>query len=300
VSALLDDIIRLAQDDTQSLPNLLRKCLILASELKDARLRAWANQELDGYEAPRDEQVPAYRRVHANAYGTFAGPFNAWSNKHIVIPAVMDEEHKHWAEMVDLIQSVSALDDLVKMDNTQGVLVSHWRPNMVAYYSDKLWPGWICHDAWQEIPKSVLVQVLDTVRNKTLRMALEIREEVGGSDLAHVSESVTERVHSIVINNLGGNVSVGDMDVSRQTVIIAGDRKTLDEALTKVGLDKSDLNELSEAILVDGGSKPGNRVTAWVQSKAGKVVVGGFKVATSVGQQLLTDWLLIHYGLKKP
>jgi AbiTii len=138
---------------------------------------------------------------------------------------------------------------------------------MVAYYSDKLWDGWICHDAWQEIPKNTLVQVLDAVRNKTLRMTLEIREEVGGSDLAHVSPSVTERVRSIVINNLGGNVSVGDMDVSGQTVIIAGDRQSLDAALTKAGLDKEDLNELSEAILVDGGSKPGNHVAEWVRSE---------------------------------
>jgi hypothetical protein len=157
MSALLDDIIRLAQDDKESLPNLLRKCLILASELKNDRLKAWANQELDGYEGSRDEEVPIYRRIHANAFGSFAGPFNAWTNKHLIIPAVMEEKHRHWAENFHIIQSVSSLDDLAKTEDKRGVLASQWPPNMVAFYSDKLWPGWICHDAWQEIPKSVLI-----------------------------------------------------------------------------------------------------------------------------------------------
>jgi hypothetical protein len=302
MSTLLDDIIRLAQDDTQSLPNLLRKCLILASELKNDRLKAWANQELDGYEGPRDEQVPTYRRVHANAFGSFAGSFNAWTNKHIIIPAVMEDKHKHWAEKVHIIQSVSSLDDLAKTDNKQGVLASHWPPNMVAYYSDKLWPGWICHDAWQEIPKSVLVQVLDSVRNITLRMALEIKDELGTSyaDLSRIKPEEIERVKGVVINNLGGNVALGDLDASGSTTIIAGDRKTLDAVLTKAGMDKEDLNELSEAILVDGGTKPGNKVTEWIQSKAGKVVVAGVKATASIGQQLLTEWLMQHSGLKKP
>jgi hypothetical protein len=301
MSILLDDIIRLAQDDTQSLPNLLRKCLILASELKNDRLKAWANQELDGYGLGA-EPVPTYRKVQANAYGSFAGPFNARASKHIIIPAVMDDKHKHWAEKADIIQSVSSLDDLAKTNNGEGPLACNWPPNMVAYYSDKLWPGWICHAAWQEIPKSVLVQVLDSVRNITLRMALEIKDELGTSygELSRIEPEEIERVKSVVINNLGGNVALGNLDASGSTTIIAGDRKTLDAVLTKVGIDKEDLHELSEAILVDGGSKFGSKVTEWVQSKAGKVVVGGVKATVGIGQQLLTEWLMQHFGLKKP
>jgi hypothetical protein len=301
MSALLDDIIRLAQDDTQSLPNILRKCLILASELKDARLKTWANQELDGYEEGKEEDLPAYRKIHATAYGSFAGPFNSWYPKHIIIPVTMDKEHRHWAERVNLFQSVSALDDLVKMDADKGVLAAQWPPNMVAYYQTRLLHGHVCHDAWQEVPKSVLVQVVDSVRNITLRMALDIKSELGTSfaDLSVIKPEERERAKSVVIHNLGGNVALGDLDASGSTVIIAGDRKTLDEALTKVGLDKEDLNQLSEAILVDGGSKPGNRVSEWIQSKAGKVVTGGVKVGVSIGQQLLTEWLMQHYGLKK-
>jgi hypothetical protein len=279
MSALLDDIIRLAQDDKESLPNLLRKCLILASQLKNDRLKKWANQELDGYESGTDEDIPAYRKIHASAYGSFAGPFNSWSNKHIIIPSAMKEQHRPRAETMHLIQSVSALDNLVKSvtTNAKEVLAAHWPPDMIAYYSDILWEGWICHDAWQEIGKSTLVGVLDAVRNITLRMALDIKDELGTSfdDLSKIKPEEIERVKNVVINNLGGNVALGDLDASGSTVIIAGDRKTLDAALTKAGLDSSDLNELSDAILVDGGSKPGTAIDRWFSPRQGRWSLAG-------------------------
>jgi|SRR5579859_1227335 len=301
MSVLLDDIIHLAEDDQNPLPNLLRKCLRLASELKIERLKMWANQELDGYEGCKLGEIPQYRKVQAHAYGSFAGAFNSWCNKHIIIPAVMDKEHQHCAEVVEIVQSVSALNDLVGTDPNKGALAAHWSPNMVAYYSEKLWPGWVCHEAWQEIPKSTLVGVLDSVRNITLRMALEIKEELGTSyaDLNKIRPEQVERVRTVVINNLGGNVAFGNVDASGQTIIIAGDRKTLDKALAKAGMDATDLTELTEAIHNDGGTKPGAGVTGWIKSKASKVVMGGVKVSVSIGQQLLTEFLLQHYGLKK-
>ncbi len=301
MSALLDDIITLAEDDKQSLPNLLRKCLRLASELKIERLKKWANRELDGYDNAKLEDLPSYRQIHASAYGSFAGPFNAWSSKHIIIPAVMDKEHRHWAERVHIIQSVSGLDDLSRIDATQGALATHWPPNMVAYYSTKLWPGWVCHDAWQEIPKSTLVQVLDAVRNITLRMALEIKDELGTSynRLDRIKPEEAERVKTVVINNLGGNVALGDVDASGQTIIIAGDRKTLDLALAKAGMSGTDLSELTEALESDESESDHHKTTDWIKSKASKVVVGGVKVGVSIGQQLLTEFLMHRYGLKK-
>ncbi|MBZ5502320.1 MAG: hypothetical protein LAN59_08765 [Acidobacteriia bacterium] len=301
MTALLDEIIQLAEDDKNPLPNILRKCLRLASDLKDDQLKKWANQELDGYEgAATGNDIPAYRRVVANAYGSFAGPFNAWAKKHIIIPAVMEEKHRHFAESANLVQSVSALNDLITADITPGVLVSNWPPNLVAYYSETLWQGWVCHAAWQEIPTPVLVQVLDTVRNITFRMALEIKEGLGTSytDLNRLQPEQTAKAQNIIINNLGGNVALGDVDASGSTTIIAGDRKSLDAALVRAGMTPSDLKELTEAIQTDG-NKAGSKVSKWIGDKAEKMLVGGVKIGASIAQQVLTEMLMQHYGLKK-
>src|SRR5271169_1913651 len=272
MSALLDDIINLAEDDRQSLPNLLRKCLRLASELKIERLKTWADQELNGY---KDwTTLPEYRIIGAHAYGNFAGWFNSWYPNHLIVPAAMEPEHRKWAEQAYLVQSVSALDDLAKMDAAKGTFTSPWPPNMVAYYQTKLMPKCVCHEAWLEIPKSALVEVLDTVRNTTFRLALEIKEELGTSytELSQVRSGDARRIESIVINNIGGNVALGNVNSSGQTVIVAGDRKALDAALTKIGLDRTDLIELTHAIQTDGGSETASSVKEWVKAKAAKVV----------------------------
>jgi hypothetical protein len=124
---------------------------------------------------------------------------------------------------------------------------------------------------------------------------------VGASftELDQVKSGEVRRVGNIFINNLGGNVALGNVNASGQTVIVAGDRRVLDAALSKVGLDHADLGELTEAIEMDGGRKPGSRVTEWIKAKASKVVTGGIKVSVSIGQQLLTEFLMQHYGLKK-
>jgi len=75
MSALLDQIIQLAEDSKQPVPDLLRKCLRLGHELKNERLKTWATLELNGYASGRD--VPNYRILSANAYGNFIGPLYA-------------------------------------------------------------------------------------------------------------------------------------------------------------------------------------------------------------------------------
>ena len=99
------------------------------------------------------------------------------------------------------------------------------------------------------------------------------------------------------IKDLGGNVALGDVDASGQTIIIASDRKSLDTALTKVGINQTDLVELTEAIQTDG-NRAGSRVTKWIGDKAEKILVGGVKVSASIAQQVLTEMLMRHYGLK--
>lgn len=68
---LLDDIIDLATDDKQSIAVLLRKCIILASQLKNERLKVWANKELNGYDP--DDSLPPYRTLRTIAKETLRG-----------------------------------------------------------------------------------------------------------------------------------------------------------------------------------------------------------------------------------
>jgi len=306
MSALLDDIINLAVDGGQPLPDILRKCLLLAHELKNDQLRSWANQELNGYESGKD--LPAYRIIPAMARGNFIGPFYAQYKCHLIPSVVLEERHREFAERVYLMQSVSAYADVLKDRDTKsssGVLTFNWNPNMVGYYQEKLMQGgFICHAAWQEIPVSALAEVLDTIRNRTLNMALQIKDELGTSyiSLRKIDSSETEtKIQNIIFQNTGGNTNVafgqGNVDASQhQTALAVGDRKALDAVLTNAGLETQDLEALTGAIQADGG-KPGNKIGGWIKHNASKVLSGGVKVGTHIGQEILTAWIKAHCGI---
>jgi hypothetical protein len=301
MSALLDDIITFAVNGKLPLPDILRKCLILGHELKNERLKVWAKQELNGYDDATP--VPDYRVLPAQAKGHFIGPLYVQFPSHLIPPLAMQERHRVWATKVYLRQALSAYEEVKKDPN--GVLQFPWPSDMVAYYQDKLMQGgFICHSAWQEVSPNAILEMLDTVRNRTLDMALAIKDELGTSydNLRKIETSSVEKIRSIIFQNTGGITNVAleraSIDASGQTQINAGDRRALDEVLKKAGLDAADLQKLTEAIEADGGKQPGTKVQGWIKATGSKVVAGGIKVGVSIGQQLLSAWLLQHYGLK--
>jgi hypothetical protein len=87
VSALLDDLISLAIDGSQPLPDILRNFLLLGHELQNRRVKDWANLELNGYKSGKD--VPEYRIVPALARGNFVGPFHAQYNHYLIASLVL-------------------------------------------------------------------------------------------------------------------------------------------------------------------------------------------------------------------
>jgi hypothetical protein len=89
--------------------------------------------------------------------------------------------YKGYAEQVYLMQSVSAYADVIKDPKGSGRLVFNWPPDLVLYYQNKLMQRFILHAAWQEIPVSAVVELLDSVRNRTLNMALQLKDELGTS-----------------------------------------------------------------------------------------------------------------------
>jgi hypothetical protein len=305
MSALLDDIINLAVDGSQPLPDILRKCLLLGHELKNDRLKAWANAELDGYAS--EEDLPDYRIVPSPAKGNFIGPLYAQLNGHMIPPIVLEERHRGFAETVYLMESVSAYADIIKhIDPTKGCLMFEWPANMVVYYQSKIMQnGFTCLNAWQEIPSGVIVGVLDIVRNRTLSMALQIKDEVGTpyADLRRIeSTEAAGKIQSIIVQTTGGttNVAFGQSNVDAsgqmQTNITVGDRKALDELLTNAGLGRPDLDDLTEAMHVDG-EKPGTNVEGWIKAKASKVLAGAVSVGSKIGAEILTAWIKQYYGL---
>jgi len=300
---LLDDIIDLATDNKQSITVLLRKCLILASQLKSERLKEWANKELNGY--PSVEDIPPYRIKNARAKGSFSGPAGMFIQHRNIPSVLLEEKHRRWAETVYLGQAISAYEDAIKL---KGDRVSiPWDNNLILHYQGEFIDDFALVSAWQEVAKSGLVELLDTIRNRILNLALELKSDIGESDadLKRAAPQQAQKVDQSIITNIyGGNVYVatGESTMNASTIqqqqqnIVVGDWEHLAKVLRNAGLSQPELDELSTAVKEDGQTM-GSKVKGWIAKTAPKVLSGGVKIGASVGQGLLLEYLKQYYGL---
>lgn len=298
---LLKDLIDLSTDDKQPITTLLRKCIVLAHQLKNDRLKTWANEELNGYDSK--DSLPKYRIIPAAATGLFVGP--GWAKTQQGIPsAALKKEHRTYAEIVYIAQPVSALEESVKSGKSYG-LNFPWNANLVAHYQENLMSGgWQLFSAHQSVPKAVIAGILDTVRTRVLNMALEIQSDVGerDEDLREITPEELKKVDQTIVNNIyGGNVflSAGQSTMTATSIqqnIIAGDWEHLVRVLQGAGISDPELAELSTANEADGRTM-GVKVKGWIQKTAPKVLSGGVKVGVEVGKSLLLEYLKQYYGL---
>jgi AbiTii-like protein len=299
---LLGEIIQFALDGKTSLAVLLRHCIVLGSKLKNEKLRTWANQELNGYQAK--ENLPEYRVAHIGARGHFTGAFGAGLQNYLIPPVCLEESHRELAHTVYLLESVSSYEHMINSKSDSEMILYEWPANFVAYYSRKIYQGYSLVHAWQQIPKSALVELLDTIRTRTLNMALEIQSELGSiEDLTSIPPATIAQVERSVTANIFGGTNIiasGQSQITasfNQTVIFVGDRAQLDEALKNAGLNDADLKELTEAEKADGEKKMGARVMEWIKKSASKAAIGGVKLGADITKEVLTAYLKQYMGM---
>jgi AbiTii len=168
---LLDEIVDLAIDNQASISVLLRKCLVLAHQLKNDLLRSWTEKELNGYN--RDDGLPEYRKLAIIARGLFIGTFGRSIQNQPLQSSVMNKEHRHFATTATLTQPIISYEG-TKDASEPSKFVIPWPADLTVRYQTKFIEDFTLNRAWQEIPASVFPALIDTVRNRVLRFALEL------------------------------------------------------------------------------------------------------------------------------
>src|SRR5262249_34800693 len=225
------------------------------------------------------------RIVGAPAKGHFSGMFGEQWNHFPIPPAVLEKEHQGFATRVMLTQAISAYEDLLSRSGKNGTITFPWPPNLVLYYQEKIptskSTGLVA--AYQEVARSAIVALVDTVRNRTLNMALELQSSFGDQDFGHITSAEIAQVDRTVVNNIygGSNYFASGQSVLHastiniQGIIGVGDKTQLEAVLRSSGLSDNDVAELSAAEKKDGEKTIGDRVKDWIKGAAPKVLAGG-------------------------
>jgi AbiTii len=244
---LITDIINLAVTNKSPVCEVLRKCLVLAYELDNSKLKDWIDKELDGYDL--SDELPDYRKIRIVSKGFFIGPMGSTIRDQPLAAHVLDRKHRHWVEVAELRQPIASYDELndPKGDHERNPRIE-WPASLTTHYQQKFMEDFVLNRAWQELPLSAILALLDTVRNRTLRFALEIGKELV---LSHndISQLQAEKIDQIVTNNIfGGNVFIAakaqDITQIGSIVVSRNDVRALAMALETVGIDKPDIEAL--------------------------------------------------------
>lgn len=297
---LLDEIIDLASREQGSVATLLRKCLVLAHTLKNDRLKHWSESELNGYDG---EDVPEYRQAPAPAKGFFVGGFGAQINDQPIPSAALQEKHRHFAESVELRQPIASYENA----EASSKYMFEWPANLTVIYQTAFFERrYALNRAWQEVPGSVLVGLIDTVKTRVLRFSLELKGDLGSVN-ENVSQLPRDKVDQQVVTYIfGGTNVIGSRDFTQigNIDVRQGDWNSLAEALSKAGVNAPAVAELKLALDHDAQDADppaptlGQRTAAWLTGlgkKSGELALG---VGLEVAKKEATKWVLGYLGLK--
>jgi hypothetical protein len=302
--SLLDDIIKGATDSSKSdLATVLRQCLILADSLDHPGFNEWVEHELNGY--PPGVEPPPYRALTGvRSIGDFFGVAGS-QMRNVPLPTVnVPEPLRKRISAATFRQGVGAIEALVAGHDHD--LQSPWPPDLIARVASRYFAGQTLMAAHIEVPRAAVIGVLDAIRNRVLKFALEIRKKAPRAGESSPGPALPKEQVGQIFNTyiMGGtqNVAVGSSNFS-QTLqqVQAGDFASLRKHLEGLGVPSSDVTELDSAIRADGPpahpDRFGGRVARWIGTMTGKAASGVWNVATSSAGQLLVDALRAYYDL---
>jgi len=167
---LIQDIKRDAQNSGVDISDLLRKCMELAFYLKNEELKTWVNYELEGY--PNKEEIPKYRILGIASYGDFQNSFGGIGKNYQIPTIALSDTFLDFATKEYLGGSIRYLAELA--NNKEGYVRIPWPPEICQAVGSNVYMDHSCLQAWKLIPNSALIAIIDKVRTKILKFALEI------------------------------------------------------------------------------------------------------------------------------
>lgn len=242
--------------------------------------------------------LPEYRKVAAPAKGFFIAPRGGHINNQPIPSIMLQERHRYLAETASLVQPIASYEG-VKNDGC-----IEWPPNITAFYERKFFQGtYALNRAWQEIPGSVFVGLIDTIKTRVLRFALELKRDLGSvnDDPSRLPETTIDR--NVTVNIFGGNNVIASQDVTQinRIAIKQGDWSGLAEALKTLGVPHPEISALQTAVADDAKTSVAaplseGRTAKWLKEVGKNAGHWALKTGVELAKTEITKWLTQYFG----
>lgn len=203
----------------------LQRLMIIASDLENEELSAWAEAELHGYS--QSDTLPEYRNIRSIhfLYSGINGSFKV-TNCPFTFTNILEEKLSNIYN-VPIMDSVSSLQDFV--DN----------PDKKSYRRDfSMLNGYVlqrtgiqCTSIYQTVPLNFLQKILSQIKTILMHVFLKLDKEYGCLDDLDVDTTTKtpEEVEKIneVVNNyifIDNSINVGDKNKLKGSEIFGGGR----------------------------------------------------------------------------
>ncbi|MCV7525380.1 hypothetical protein AB0E52_11485 [Micrococcus luteus] len=219
-SSLLTDLRERVIDESEPLPGLLRKCLMLGAETGSQSLREWARFELNGY--PDEAEVPSYRRIHAgmtisyvSGYNQVSGQSWSWYNLPAKAREIVPEQ----------LTLRSPLAEIERMADQKFVQFGSGRlSTALQILNDTLPYGQAAHELAYSVPGATLTGIVDRIRTSLVELVADLTADTPTGERpsgSAVEAAVKEHVGITYITHVhapSGPVAVGEGAHAQGTV----------------------------------------------------------------------------------
>jgi len=296
----LKELIDRALDEQAALSSALRLAMVMGYRLDFKVLVDWVQHELDGY--PEEGDVPDYRSFKARSYASLRNPYvGTMSSADVLRSGQPDWVQEFIDRPIVFREGIAAIQTLAAGD---GQLRLPWPQEMAIRFGAHSYIDFECLSAWKLVPRHQVQGLLDTVRNRLLRFALELEKSFEWTGESAPEEAIQNPgVVSQIFNTyvLGGTAQVVAGAQAKVQTLVAqvgkGDASSLASALKSLGLTQA---EIAEALEITGeedisGDEPGPRTRAWLEkvkeAAAEKLTGMPVEVATTLAIEALKQFL---------
>jgi len=297
---LLQQIEEEAVAADSDLASLLRKCCVLAARLQNGALKNWAVSELNGYSKVKD--LPDYRKFSAQSFGNFSGLCGS-SMQNAPIPLLnVPEKYREGISRFWFFEGIAELQCLAER---KGAIYQSWSADLVALLANRFYKHMNMISAYKTISATVVIKILETVRNRILNFTLELENEfpnIGekAGDPILDKAKVDNLVSKLILKDVA-NVSIGCGQVAQQaTVNIETGNWALLEGLLKgfkiANEEIAELKEILENEKPKRNAKFGDRLSAWLGGLTAKAAQGIYDISTGTVSGVIAAAICKYYG----